>query len=111
MSNEALEDALLLLELVVVHSRLGCDQVSDCLRVLASDNRVVQHEVVKCLSRVLEEELYHLDPIREGIERDLGALSNRDELLVIVLDTVACEQSQRDEVRLEGILVDEVLGA
>jgi hypothetical protein len=72
---------------------------------------VIQHEVVQSFIGVLEEELDHLDAISERIEGHLCALSNRDELVVIVFDPMASVQSQRTKVPAQGLLVFQVAWA
>ena len=69
---------------------------------------MVKHEVVKYLTRILKEELSHLDTISESVKRDFGALSNSDELLFFILDTMTAEKSKRLEVLLECVLVNKV---
>mmetsp|Transcript_39552 Transcript_39552/g.51816 ORF Transcript_39552/g.51816 Transcript_39552/m.51816 type:complete len:103 (-) Transcript_39552:934-1242(-) len=41
VADQVLKDRLLLVEAVLVHARLRCDQIGDGLRVLAGQDRVV----------------------------------------------------------------------
>lgn len=111
MANEVVKDRLISVESVVVHPCLRSNQICDCLRVLASHNRVIQLEVVKRLCRVLEIELHHFYSIRERVERHFYSLRDRDELFLVVFNAVAGEECKGTDVFLDASLVFQIDGS
>ena len=95
LPDQIVEHTILVVERVVVHASLGRDEIGDSLGMLASDDRVVEHEVVERLVGVLEVELDHFNAVREGVDGHFGALCNRNELFFILFDSMARVQSQR----------------
>ena len=79
--------------------------------MLACDDGVIQHEVVECLIGVLEVELNHFDAVSKRVKRHLGALSDSNVLLFVLLDTVTRVQSQRTQVSRQRLLIFQVDGA
>ena len=108
LPDQIVVDAVLVLKRVIIHAQLRRDQISDCLRVLARDNRVIKLEVVQCLTRVLKVELDQLQRIREAVDRHLLALADRDEAGVLVVDAVPREESQWTHVLRQCFLILEV---
>lgn len=96
---------------MLVHASFGCDKVSNCLSVLASNDGMVKHEVIECLVRVLEIELNHFNTIGECIKRHFSTFGDSDEFLLILINSMARVQSQRTQVLFQGFLVFEVSGA
>lgn len=90
---------------MIVHASFCCDQVSDCLNVLARYYRVVDHEVVQSFTGVLEVELNALNAVSEEIEWHLDSLSNGNKLLLLFVNAVTCEQGKWTQVSLQSFLV------
>lgn len=86
MTNQFLVDAVCGVKCIIAETRLVGYNVGDSLRVLPRHNRVVDHEVVQRVGRVLEKELSQLDAIRERIERHLDSFCNRNKLILFILD-------------------------
>ena len=78
---------------MIVHASLRCNKVGNSLSMLACDDGVIQHEVVECLIGVLEVELNHFDAVSKSVKGHLGALSDSNVLLFVLLDSVARVQS------------------
>ena len=87
-----------MIERVVIHARFRSNKVGNSLRMLASNDRMVKLEVVQSFVRVLEEELNHLDAVGEGVKGHLYTLCNRNELVILRINSMACVQSQRTKV-------------
>lgn len=110
VADQILENEVVLVEGVVVQASLRSHQVGDGLGMLASNDGVIQLEVVQGLRRVLEVELDHFDGVREGVQRHFGTLGNRDEVILFLLEAVARVEGEWLQMALERILTREVLG-
>ena len=97
-----------MLERVIVQTCLCCYQVGNGLCMLTGNDRVIEQEVVQSFTRVFKEELNHLDSVRECIDWHLVTLSDSNELLFVVLNTMTSEEGEWFQMSLNGWLVLQV---
>jgi len=93
---------------VIVHTSLRSNKIGNCLCMLASDDGVIQLEVIEGLVRVLKVELNHFNAVCESVNGHFGTLSNSNELFFMVLDPMARVQSQRTQMPRQRFLILEV---
>ena len=108
LSDQIVENTIFVIERVVVHASLCRNKVGNSLGMLASNDRVVQHEVVESLVRILEVELDQFNTVCEGVDGQLGTLCNRNELFFITLDSMTRVHSQRTQVPGQRLLIFQV---
>lgn len=76
--------------------------------MLTSNDGVIKLEVVKSSTGVLEIELNHLDAVGESVNGHLDSLSDSDELLVVLLDSVTGVMSKGTKMSVQRFLVFQV---
>ena len=69
---------------------------------------MVELEVIECRTWIFKEELDHLDTVCEEVDWHLLAFSDRNELLLVVLNVVTCVKSKWFKMPLECGLVFQV---
>ena len=69
---------------------------------------MVELEVIECRTWIFKEELDHLDTVCEEVNWHLFAFSNRNELLLVILNAVTCVKGKWFQMPLECGLVFQV---
>jgi hypothetical protein len=73
--------------------------------MFASNDWVIQIEIVHGISGILKVELDQVDSIGEGIQWELFSLCNCNETILLILNVVTWEHSQRFELTLDCSIV------